>query len=360
MHSTHIGDVRRVKKNRSGVAKSPASSRTVVERLETRLNQLDRLASSADNNFTVEKANEAFHTTWERGAQPASIVMRSAFVARDKKIYIAGDRDCTPRSKPPIANLIRSQGVALRLQLTLLFLRQCTAGGGAKIPLPVSAWAQDDDALGLINFFATGNRPRANANYRRPRPAMRTRQIQNALDVLAEDKLQLVTLSDGKGARRYTSMQLNQDRPVPTAKDMPRYTVPTSNRVSIPIEFFTRGWLQVLTDSEIWNWLVWRHRGRMETSDQSSVQGLKLVADDRLGIYDLTRDAWDTHQLLGDLGLLAATPGEITSTSTLRGQRFHKEPHEFAMDDKPLHQDGHRAVLAALAMRMDYLTERDQ
>ncbi|HEX5905682.1 MAG TPA: hypothetical protein VFY56_01595, partial [Propionibacteriaceae bacterium] len=94
-----------------------------------------------------------------------------------------------------------STAIALRLQLTLLFLRQCTAGRGAKIPLPVSAWAQDDDALGLINFFATGNRPRANANYRRPRPAMRTRQIQNALDVLAEDKLQLVTLSDGKGAR---------------------------------------------------------------------------------------------------------------------------------------------------------------
>ncbi len=343
------------------MAKSSASPRTVVERLQTRLNQLDRLASSADNNFTVWKANEAFQTTWERGAQPSSIVIRSAFIARDKKTHIAGDRDRTPRPKPPIANIIRPQGVALRLQLTLLFLRQCARGGGATIPLPVSAWAHDDDdALGLINFFATGNRPRADANYRRPRPAMRTRQVQNALDLLAEDKLQLVTLSDGKGARRYTPIQLNQDRPVPTAKDMPRYTVPTSNAVSIPIQFFTRGWLQVLTDSEIWNWLVWRHRGRMETSDQSSAQGLKLVADDRLGIYDLTRDAWDTHQLLGVLGLLSAIPGETTSTSTPRGQRFVKEPHEFDLDDKPLHQDGHHAVLAALATRMEYLTERDQ
>ena len=65
----------------------------------------------------------------------------------------------------------------------------------AKISLPVSALKQDDDALGLINFFATGNRPRPNANYRRSPSAMRTRQVQNALDILAELSLQLVSLS---------------------------------------------------------------------------------------------------------------------------------------------------------------------
>ena len=68
-----------------------------------------------------------------------------------------------------------------------LALAACRAGGArAKISLPVSALKQDDDALGLINFFATGNRPRPNANYRRSPSAMRTRQVQNALDILAE------------------------------------------------------------------------------------------------------------------------------------------------------------------------------
>jgi hypothetical protein len=38
-------------------------------------------------------------------------------------------------------------------------------------------------------------------------------------------------------------MWLNQDKPV---------------RGKGHVTFFTRGWLQVLTDSEIWNWLVWR------------------------------------------------------------------------------------------------------
>jgi len=51
-----------------------------------------------------------------------------------------------------------------------LALAACRAGGArAKISLPVSALKQDDDALSLINFFATGNRPRPNANYRRSR-----------------------------------------------------------------------------------------------------------------------------------------------------------------------------------------------
>ena len=103
-----------------------------------------------------------------------------------------------------------------------LALAACRAGGPAKISLPVSALKQDDDALGLINFFATGNRPRPNANYRRSPSAMRTRQVQNALDMLAEPSLQLVSLSAGSGSGKYDSMWLNQDKPVPVAKDMSR------------------------------------------------------------------------------------------------------------------------------------------
>jgi hypothetical protein len=71
--------------------------------------------------------------------------------------------------KPPVTNLIRSQGVALRLELALLFLRQCKGGAGAKISLPVSALKQDDDALGLINFFATRNKPRPKPTTADPR-----------------------------------------------------------------------------------------------------------------------------------------------------------------------------------------------
>ena len=33
------------------------------------------------------------------------------------------------------------------------------------------------------------------------------------------------------------------------------------------VRFFTPGWLQVLTDSEIWNWLVWRHRAQVPVGE---------------------------------------------------------------------------------------------
>jgi hypothetical protein len=137
-------------------------------------------------------------------------------------------------------------------------------------------------------------------------------------------------------------MWLNQDKPVPVAKDMPRYTMPGSE-VSIPITFFTRGWLQVVGVAP---------PRRDEHRRRQLGQELKLNADDRLGIYDLTRDAWDTHQVLGNLGLLTATPGEITSTVTPR--------HEFGLDNKPLQQDAHHAVLAAVAATVDYLVERNR
>ena len=60
----------------------PPKPRTVIDRLETRLDYLGRLAASSEGGFTVEKANHAFRTTWEQGGRPKSILVRSAFVAR--------------------------------------------------------------------------------------------------------------------------------------------------------------------------------------------------------------------------------------------------------------------------------------
>ena len=254
--------------------------------------------------------------------------------------------------------MVRSHGVALRLELALLFVKQCSNRTGSRLPLRVSALEQEDDTLGLINLFATGTRQRPDSNYKRPRPAMRARQVENALDLLAMPELQLVTLRSAEGGRsKYDTMWLNRETGVPKAKDVPRYTAPTSGHVvSIPIEFYTRGWIQLLTDSEIWNWMVWRHRAHMTGPADTSAMGLRLNADDRLGIYDLTRDAWDTHQVLSRVGLMTANPGEITSTSTSRGQRFRKEPHEFDLDDKALGDDAHHAMLSAVsAMRDDLL-----
>lgn len=72
--------------------------------------------------------------------------------------------------------------------------------------------------------------------------------------------------------------------------------------LSVPIEFFTNGWIQALTDSEIWKWLVFRHAAYMSSPTSPPGQGVRMSADTRLSIYDLTRDAWDTHLMLGRYG----------------------------------------------------------
>lgn len=72
--------------------------------------------------------------------------------------------------------------------------------------------------------------------------------------------------------------------------------------------------------------------------------------------YDLTRDAWDTHLMLGRYDLMFANHGEITGELTTSGQRFRKEPNDFDLDDAVLTKPGHAAVTAAVvAMRDDML-----
>ena len=336
---------------------SPSQPRRTIDRLRVRIDHLERLAFTRDHNFVVSQANEAFRSIHADGPAPESILVRSDFIARRKRIHVEGDRDRTPRPKPPIARLIRSHGLALRLELALLFLRQCTARPGAKIRLPVSAVDQGPESLGLINLFATGTRQRPGSNYKRPRPAMRAKQVMHALDILATPDMQLVELGPTDAGRTgFHTMWLNDETGVTSTKDASRYKIPTAEPViPVPVEFFTNGWINVLTDSEIWNWLVWRHRANMTTAGGTSAPDLQLDASDRLGIYDLTRDAWDTHQLLSSVGLMVTTPGEITSTSTTRGQRFRKEPHLFKLDDKELGKDAHHAVLSAVAALLDDL-----
>jgi hypothetical protein len=54
----------------------------------------------------------------------------------------------------------------------------------------------------------------------------------------------------------------------------------------------------------------------------------------RLGWYDLARDAWDTHAILDRFELMRVNPGEITTGLTAAGnQRFEKEPHQIDLDD---------------------------
>lgn len=184
---------------------------------------------------------------------------------------------------------------------------------------------------------------------------MRADQVRRALDIL--NKRGLVELGPARDKHSpYDQMWLcNEGGPTP-GKDSVRYQALTASEptVSIPIEFFTNGWIQVLTDSEIWNWLAFRHQGKMTAADSPAGRDISLPAARRLGWYDLTRDAWDTHAMLDRFELMTTNPGEITSGRTPGGsQRFRKEPHQFDLHDEVLKKPGHPAVLAAVAALLD-------
>ena len=328
--------------------------RDAAARLQTRIDHLGRLQDD-ESGFVVNDANTAFRQLFETGSKPASVLVRAGFVARSKPIRVEGDRDKTDRPKPPAADIIRSRGIALRLELALLFSRQCsTKPGGRLMPVDV-----EGEELGLINLFATGTRRRGATSYRRRRNDMRAMQVRKALVVLSGHHLVELGPSSEKRTPYDTLWLCNEAGPVP-GKDPARYKPPAPNEatVSIPVPFFTNGWIQVMTDSEIWNWLAFRHRANMTAAESLATQGVQLTADTRLSVYDLTRDAWDTHLMLDRYGLMTTIHGEITSDLTAAGkQRFNKEPHRFDLDDGVLNQPGHASVLAAVAAVRDDLVD---
>lgn len=330
--------------------------RTPADRLQTRLNHLGRL-DNPDHGLTIEQANNAFADAHSGGAEPLSILMRRSFLARHKpkRFTVAGEHDKTPRQKPPLATSVRSRGVLLRTQLTLLFLAQCRVRPTAKISVPVQSHV--DGEPGLIDFFSTGTNPHDDTEYRLPRPTMRSRQLENALDSLAGPDLQLVEVGRRASGRLDPAapMWLNQESGPQRTGDAPRYRTPSASElvVSIPIEFFTKGWIQVMTDTEIANWLMWRDQGDMRVASASTATDLVLNAQDRLDHYDLSRDTWDTHAMLSRLGLMTVQVGDVDARETKGGTRFRSEPHRFGVDDAPLKQDGHAAMLAAVAALAD-------
>ncbi len=326
---------------------SDSRPRTAVSRLQARLNHLERL-QHPDSGFVVEDANTAWRALYDAGQQPASILLRRSFLARSAFLAVEGDRDKTARLKPPAARIVRSRGLALRLELALLFAQQSRYRAGARLP-PVQAPGDD---LGLINLFATGTRRGGDTLYRKQRSAMRADQVHNALDILAAEGL--VELGPA-GQTRFAAMWLCHEAGRPPGKDATRYKHVASGEqtVSIPIEFFTNGWIQVLTDSEIWAWLVFRCSGGMTSADVNSAEGIELTAATRLGWYDLTRDAWDTHAMLDRFGMLTTHPGEVITGLKGGQQRFERAPHRFHLDDGVFKKPGYSAVVSAVAAELD-------
>ena len=253
------------------------------------------------------------------GSQPLSVLVRRSFLARHKpKVFtVAGDHDKTPRKKPPLAATVRSRGVLLRTELTLLFLAQCRVRPTAKISTPIQSQVAGEP--GLIDYFSTGTNPHDDTEYRLSRPTMRTRQSRTPSTPSPAPTWQLIEVGrlESGCLDRTAPMWLSQESGPQRMGDAHRYRTPSANEsvISIPIEFFTKGWIQVMTDAEIANWLYvarpGRHARRLHLDRHRPVPRRPAPARP-LAISRATPRS--THAMLPRLGLMTVQVGQLDVT----------------------------------------------
>lgn len=335
--------------------------RSGVSRLKDRIKHLERLQDGAVAH-TVDQADQSLQQAYEAGGrQPASILIRRSFLKRRTKAHGLSDR--SPRRgrlMPPAATLIPSRG-SLRLELTLLFLNQVRKQPSKRVRHPLEP---TEGEVAVLDCVAAAPMFRGEPAHRASRQSMRLRSLRNALNALARKEVQLIDLTLGPdGQPTWEQINLNEEAGPRGRHDVAPYRWPRSEEtvISVPIPFFTQGWLQVLSESEIAAWLMWRNIGKMREPDQDHTPtNLWITGENRLGYYDLTQDAWDSHHLLTRAGLMTVEEGEYSSEAHVNGTQVRRAPHQFGLRDAGLLDGAVHSTLAALAERRDEATDRQR
>ncbi|WP_327705553.1 hypothetical protein OG530_31625 [Streptomyces decoyicus] len=136
----------------------------------------------------------------------------------------------------------------------------------------------------------------------------RRRQITEALKTLESMALVRANIKPGRFS---TGLQLLCENGTSTDSSAIPYRVPNDIEpyVEIPVEFFLRGWVHVLTNSEIAALLMWfdrlKYSGTMVGAEEGDPLTVTFVTGDvKQGLYGLGREAYETHQTLDAYQLL--------------------------------------------------------
>jgi hypothetical protein len=191
-----------------------------------------------------------------------------------------------PEQRPPASRLIDSKGVALAVELVLLFRATKLAGrpGAKKLPPPTIDGVDDD--FSLYRTVAVPVVPGEGARYAYSSADHRRRRLKAAVDRLAKDQYRLLTRTKATGHGRYRDLRLQREDRDPD--DVEReWTLPKKNEhtFEVPDSFFTNGWVHVLTDREIVALLMLLELG--------ALAGWRAIpAWDRVNHYGLGPDAY--------------------------------------------------------------------
>ncbi|MFJ4737392.1 hypothetical protein ACIP6V_35100 [Streptomyces sp. NPDC088770] len=252
-----------------------------------------------------------------------AVRLRRTYLRHDVPRPVERERNGLPREEqPPAARLIAPRGVAGRLHLVLLFAAHCQASPGRQWPnrIPIEPDStQPFSWMGLIGAHARhtpgGRRvasPRVN----------KARQITEALKKLRDQKL-LEFPNEGT-SRPFRDFRLLCDSGASTDAAPIPYTVPRAADpgIDVPLHFFLRGWVNLLTPSETVAYLMWLDVNQNPVHDEPYVTGVE-----RAGHFGLSRDAYETHEPLHAFGLIDVEPallrhedGKYTDYGTQSGR----------------------------------------
>jgi hypothetical protein len=264
----------------------------------------------------MEQVNHAVRQVWEQpgGPRPDQIWLRRSF------LHASGSG--SERRDPPISRLVNPRGIALRFYLMAVFEAQCRPPQERRVKVNSRPLSGSGGWGDLFAIDAAYSRPVG--RYQRPTKQNRDletsveRQVKGALRTLEEPAdSALVEIPRKQNGRdrdydRFTLMKESGRGRVPTPD---RYAVPgddTPGReqglISMPSQFFLRGWIQVLYSSEIATWLVLRLLRSLfpRRHDES---GVFLYGQVRESLFHLLRDTYeDGCRNLVDFGLIRHAP----------------------------------------------------
>lgn len=251
--------------------------------------------------------------------------------------------------KPPAALLVNSRGHALRMALLALFIAQTKAGSAPHV-LNIPLSAIDEKTIAWEDLLLTQAHAGAGSTSRQVHEK-RANSARGALNRLARPDISLLELPlSNKRKGGYDQVRLFTDTgPRAVGSPVP-YTLPSGpgGVVTIPVDFFLKGWIYVLEDSEIVTYLMYRYLCGMNSPAHIS-------AEDRRDRFGIKQSTWEQYWVLESSGLLGVEADEARrQDGTYAGVRLGATPqrHRFTLTDAGLDRDALPAVVDALARRM--------
>ncbi|MEV7962381.1 hypothetical protein [Oerskovia paurometabola] len=240
--------------------------------------------------------------------------------------------------------------MAQQLELVALFVAQMQTSqlGATPVNLRLPLEAHDGGDAGWVDLIVADSGYEKGQVAAANRRDSRLRQVKTALKTL--EAKTLVELPNAKRARgKFEGFQLLDEGGPRLAGEPIRYRIPEESKsFAVPVEFFLRGWVHVLTPSEISLWLMLRHLG----ASQTWPDGIHISGDGRRRHYGLSHDAYKSWPMLEQMGLIRMTPDPSRrADGTVIGGMKKDEPvaaHRFELLDDGLEQDAGSAVIEAI------------